>query len=92
MKALDDAFHFTSSGNSEILFAWFEHVIPSKYTQAYSSLETFLTNVGRRKFVKPLYSALVKTEEGKKMAKEIYSKARPNYHSVTANTVDEILE
>jgi leukotriene-A4 hydrolase len=92
MKALDDAFHFTSSGNSEILFAWFEHVIPSKYIPAYPSLEKFLVNVGRRKFVKPLFSALAKTDEGKKMAKDIYAKARPNYHSVTANTVDDILE
>jgi len=92
MKALDDAFHFTSSGNSEILFAWFEHVIPSNYTLAYNSLENFLVNVGRRKFVKPLYTALAKTTEGKQMAKNIYAKARPNYHSVTANTIDEILE
>jgi leukotriene-A4 hydrolase len=92
MKALDEAFHFTNTGNSEILFAWFEHVIPSKYSTAYSSLENFLINVGRRKFVKPLYSALAKTPEGKEMAKKIYSRARPNYHSVTANTIDEILD
>jgi hypothetical protein len=91
MKSLDDAFHFSSSGNAEILFAWFEHVIPSAYVPAYPSLENFLVNVGRRKFVKPLFSALAKTDEGKRMAKDIYAKARPNYHSVTANTVDEIL-
>ena len=91
MKELDETFHFTASGNSEILFAWFEHVIPSHYTSAYNSMENFLVNVGRRKFVKPLYTALAKTEEGKKMAKQIYIKARPNYHSVTVNTIDEIL-
>ena len=92
MKNLDDAFHFSSSGNSEILFAWFEHVIPSKYEPAYSSLENFLVNVGRRKFVKPLFTAMAKTTEGKEMAKKIYAKARPNYHFVTVNTVDEILK
>jgi leukotriene-A4 hydrolase len=92
MQKLDDAFHFTTSGNSEILFAWFEHVIPSKYEPAYSSLENFLVNVGRRKFVKPLFAAMAKTIEGKEMAKKIYAKARPNYHFVTANTVDEILK
>jgi leukotriene-A4 hydrolase len=92
MKKLDAAFHFSTSGNSEILFAWFEHVIPSKYEAAYPSLETFLTTVGRRKFVKPLYAVLAKTAEGKEMAKRIYAKARPNYHFVTANTVDEILK
>jgi leukotriene-A4 hydrolase len=91
MKALDEAFHLTNTGNSEILFAWFEHVIPSKYEAAYPSLEAFLKRVGRRKFVKPLYVALAKTQEGKEMAKKIYAAARPNYHSVTATTIDEIL-
>lgn len=92
MKSLDDAFHFTNTGNAEILFAWLEHVIASKYEPAYASLEDFLIHVGRRKFVKPLYSALVKTDEGKKMATRIYAKAKPNYHSVTSNTIDEILK
>ena len=92
MKDLDDAFHFTRTGNSEILFAWFEHVIPSKYEAAYGSLQNFLTTVGRRKFVKPLYAALLKTAGGTAMAKNIYAKARLNYHSVTANTIDEMLD
>jgi len=91
MRELDEVFHFSNSGNSEILFAWFEHAIPSHYEAAYGSIENFLINVGRRKFVKPLFSALVKTPQGKEMAKRIYAKARPNYHSVTANTIDEIL-
>ena len=91
MKELDDAFHFTQSGNSEILFVWLQHVITTKYEAAYPALENFLVNVGRRKFVKPLFQQLVKTPEGKEMAKKIYAKARPNYHSITQGTVDEIL-
>jgi leukotriene-A4 hydrolase len=92
MKQLDDAFHFSQSGNSEILFAWLEHVLDSKYEPAYGAMENFLMSVGRRKFVKPLYAAMAKTAEGKEMAKKIYAKARPNYHFVTTNTVDEILK
>ncbi len=92
MKDLDDAFHFTSSGNSEILGVWFEHVIRNKYETGYPALENFLINVGRRKFCKPLYVLLAKTPDGLSFAKKIYEKARPNYHSVTRGTVDEILE
>jgi leukotriene-A4 hydrolase len=91
MKDLDDAFHFTSSGNSEILAVWFEHVIANKYEAAYPALENFLENVGRRKFCKPLYASLAKTPDGLELAKKIYAKARPNYHSITQGTVDEIL-
>lgn len=91
MQELDDAFHFTNSGNSEILGVWFEHVIKSKYQPAYPALENFLINMGRRKFCKPLYSSLSKTPDGLVLAKKIYEKARPNYHSVTRGTIDEIL-
>ena len=48
-------------------------------------------NAGRRKFVKPLFAAMVKTDSGKIMAKEIYSTARGNYHSITQQTIDSIL-
>jgi leukotriene-A4 hydrolase len=91
MTGLDKAFSFTNSKNAEIVAAWMEHVIRRKYTQGYPALETFLVQVGRRKYVKPLFKLMAETEEGKAMAKDIYAKARPNYHSVTAGTVDEIL-
>jgi leukotriene A-4 hydrolase/aminopeptidase len=91
MNELDHSFHFSSTGNSEILFAWLELAIANKYEKAYPALIEFLNNVGRRKFVKPLFSELVKTEQGKILAKEIYKTARGNYHSITQETIDEIL-
>jgi leukotriene A-4 hydrolase/aminopeptidase len=91
MTALDHAFHFTNSGNSEILAAWFEHVIRHRYEAAYPQLRKFMTSVGRRKFVLPLYKFLAATPDGKKMALSIYKDARPNYHAVTVSSVDELL-
>jgi leukotriene-A4 hydrolase len=91
MGVLDKEFHFTASGNAEILAAWFEHVIRMEYEPGYKALENFLVNVGRRKFVRPLFKLLSETEPGIKLGKMIYAKARPNYHSVTRGTVDEIL-
>jgi leukotriene-A4 hydrolase len=92
MESLDYAFHFTQSGNSEILCEWLLLSIRSDYTKADSALENFLTSVGRRKFVKPLFAALLRTPGGKQKAIAIYSKARPGYHSVTSSTIDEMLE
>ena len=91
MKLLDDQFDFTNRGNSEILCQWLEICIRSNYATAYASLEKFLTSVGRRKFLKPLYLALTETAEGKKRAQTIYAKARPGYHSVATGTIDEML-
>ena len=55
-------------------------------------MEKFLTNMGRRKFLKPLYTELAKTPEGLEFAEKFYKKARPTYHSVSVNTIDEILK
>jgi hypothetical protein len=55
-------------------------------------LDKFLCSVGRRKFVRPLFAALIETPTGKEMAKEIYKKARPGYHTVTMQTIDEMLK
>lgn len=92
MSSLDKTYHFTQSGNAEILFAWLIHVISNQYEPAYPALRNFLTEVGRRKFVKPLFAELLKTPEGKKMATDIYAVSRKNYHFVTQQTIDEILK
>lgn len=91
MKALDDRYGFTRSGNSEILCQWLELCIRSGYAPADNKLEEFLTSVGRRKFLKPLYSALAATPAGLKRARNIYAKARPGYHSVSTQTLDDML-
>jgi leukotriene A-4 hydrolase/aminopeptidase len=92
MSALDKAFNFTKIGNSEIAFQWLLMSIRNDYAAAYPRLEEFLTTIGRRKFVKPLFDELVKTPEGKTRAAEIYKKARPGYHPITQATVDAVLK
>lgn len=91
MAALDKAFGFTKSGNSEIADKWFELAIQKKYTPAYSAMENFLISVGRRKFLMPLYKAMAQTPEGMEMAKNIYTKARPGYHYVAVTSIDALL-
>jgi leukotriene-A4 hydrolase len=91
MKMLDAQFLISATGNNEVLFAWLEQAIRKNYTPAYDELEKFLTSVGRRKFVAPLYEAMVDTRQIE-LAKTIYAKARPGYHAVTVGTVDELLK
>lgn len=91
MSNLDEAFGFTNTGNSEIFDVWGILVIANQYEPAYPQLESFLVNTGRRKFLMPLYKEFVKTPEGTEMAKEIYAKARPNYHFVASSSIDALL-
>lgn len=92
LRELDQVFGFTRSGNSEVLAAWFLHTIAHAYEPAEPALRDFLTSVGRRKFLMPLYKKLIETEEGVTLAKDIYAKARENYHFVSVNSLDELLD
>lgn len=92
MSQLDKSYGFTHSGNSEIQAAWYELSIKNRYAdEIMPQIEGFLTEVGRRKFLTPLYRALKENGYTEK-AKEIYSNARPNYHSVSRNTLEALLE
>jgi hypothetical protein len=92
LAELDRTFKLSSSGNSEILFAWLKKAIANRYEPAFPALEHFLTSQGRRKFLAPLYTDLAKTEWGRAMAMDIYRRARPTYHSVAVNSIDAILK
>ncbi len=91
MKELDAAFELTQTGNSEIAAAWFQQSIDKGYKDAYPQLESFLLEVGRRKFLKPLYEALASKPDDLVWAQSVYAKARSGYHAVSVETIDEIL-
>jgi hypothetical protein len=91
LQDLDQAFAFTATTNNEILAVWLRLSIRTRYTPAYARLEQFLMDVGRRKYLEPLYKELAKTPEGLTLAKEIYARARPRYHAISRGTVDEVL-
>ena len=91
MADLDAAWGISRTGNNEVLFAWMEQSIRSRYTPTYPRLEAFLIEVGRRKFLTPLYRAMKETGQ-MEMALDIYSKARSGYHSVATGTMDDLLD
>jgi leukotriene A-4 hydrolase/aminopeptidase len=91
MKALDDAYAFTGTGNCEIACDWYQLAIKYKYSAAYPEMEKFLIAVGRRKFLKPIYKELLSTSQGKSMAADIFGKAKSGYHAVAVNTIEDML-
>src|SRR5690606_27160790 len=91
LRDLDTTFGFTASGNSEVLFAWLRIAIANRYEPAMPVLERFLLEQGRRKFLRPLYEDLMKTDWGQAEARRIYAMARPGYHSVATGTLDAIV-
>ena len=90
LEALESTFNLNTAQNSEIRFAWLMLAIANRYDDARDSTESFLLSMGRRKFVAPLFEALMgEGNWGERQARRIYREARPRYHSITTNTVDE---
>lgn len=91
LNELNEAYKISSTGNNEVLFAWLEQAIRKGHTDSYPRLETFLVEVGRRKFLTPLYRAMTETGQIDMAMNIYYNKARQNYHSVATATMDELL-
>ncbi len=95
-----DAYHsLSASQNAEIAAAWFVRTLSATGGEGYHPpstpdydlrLERFLTEVGRRKFIVPIYKALLDSGKGER-AKSLYAKARPSYHAVARETLDALL-
>jgi leukotriene-A4 hydrolase len=90
LLVMDQSFGFSTSGNSEIQFHWFLNAFQSDYfKEIMDELKMFLTTVGRKKFIFPLYEGLIRKGEYA-LAKEIYSQASKNYHSIARNSLEAL--
>lgn len=91
LAQLDVVFKFTHSHNAELLAAWLPLTLAAGYQAADAALHQFLTRVGRRKFLVPIYKALLATPNGLAWAQALYAEARPNYHAVATSTLDTLV-
>jgi leukotriene-A4 hydrolase len=92
LSELDAALRLSERGNAEVLFLWLRIAARNEYKPAYPALERFLTSQGRRKFVEPLFKALVETPGGRTDARRIYARARPLYHTSARQALDVLLD
>lgn len=91
LAALDKAFSLSRAGNSELRFAFLDLAMKNRFDPAIPALEDFLTTQGRRKFVRPLITALAEDKEwGRPIAVRIYREARASYHPVTTRSLDKL--
>ena len=91
LDQLNTELGLNDAGNNEVLFAWLDLAVANRYDAAVPALERFLIAQGRRKFVRPLITALAEDPQwGRPIAIRIYAKARPAYHAVTREDLDKL--
>lgn len=92
LKYLDEYVGFTQWNNAEIRTEWYLLAIRSGYKEAFPQIAIFIKNVGRRKYILPIYEELAKSKENLKWAKTIYAEAKENYHFVSRQSIAEMLK
>ncbi len=88
---LDESFAFGESGNAEIRSQWYIIAAASAYEPAYAGIRAFLGNVGRMKYLKPLYKALSEGESTTTLARDIFAASKGGYHPIARGVLETML-
>ncbi|WNG19214.1 M1 family metallopeptidase [Cystobacter fuscus] len=92
LRELDERFHLTRSGNAEVLVAWLTVALRSGWEPAWERAATYLGEVGRMKYLKPLYGALLTSPEGKVRARQLFQDYAERYHPIARASVESMLQ
>jgi leukotriene-A4 hydrolase len=88
---LDENFELTKQGNSEILCNWLIIATGSGYEPTFERTARFLGDVGRMKYLKPLYTTLYAGEKTRDLAKEIFARNADGYHPIARGGIERIM-
>lgn len=91
MTELEERFHLTRAANPEVLVAWLTVAIRSGHVPAVRRAEELLGEVGRMKYLKPLYAALIAGPGTRPVAEACARRYRPRYHVIAAAGVEALL-
>ena len=88
---IDENFKLTEQGNSEILCDWLVIAVGSNYASVFDRVRSFLSTVGRMKYLKPLYSTLHAGVGTRTLAAEIFAKNAGSYHPIARAGLERLL-
>lgn len=91
LDEMEAALQLNELGNMEVLFDWLKIAIANHCDASVPSLEHFLKRQGRSKFVRPLYTDLMRDGWGQPIARRVYAEARPMYHPLVSAALDRLV-
>ncbi|MBI3183400.1 MAG: M1 family metallopeptidase [Myxococcales bacterium] len=90
-RALDERYGLTRSGNYEVLVSWLSLAASSSYRPALPKIEQVLGEVGRMKYLRPLYAALARDPETRPLAHQFFERYRQGYHPIARQVIHSVL-
>ncbi len=90
-KELEQRFHLTASTNYEVLVSWLLLAVRSGHHDVLPRVEQVLGEVGRMKYLRPLYQALAADPRTKDIAHRVFATNRASYHPIAQQVVEGVL-
>ncbi|HTV25426.1 MAG TPA: M1 family metallopeptidase [Polyangiaceae bacterium] len=87
---LESRFALSQSQNAEILSGWLELALESNYEPAVPRALAFLGEVGRMKYLKPLYKALLSHPNTRDAAEQSFERHRAAYHPIARHVIESL--
>ncbi|CAN6463201.1 unnamed protein product [Victoria cruziana] len=94
VQSLDARYVLAEHMNWEVKVAFLTLAASVGLRDYFAAIEKTLNSVGRMKYLRPLYTALVtgrSKDEGQMLAKRVFSEARDSYHPIAQVVVESIL-
>lgn len=89
LRRLDETFGLSAQKNAEIRGAFLVRAAGSRDLTAHPAIEDMLGHVGRLKYLRPLYAALLSAgPEGQALARRSFDAARSRYHPLAARVLE----
>ncbi|KAF6038806.1 LTA4H [Bugula neritina] len=84
---MGDLYELPKSNNAEIVSRWYQLCLRGRTRNQLDPTLQFVTDVGRMKFVRPLYQDMYAFEDVRQIAIDAFETNRPNMHPQTAAMV-----
>jgi leukotriene A-4 hydrolase/aminopeptidase len=91
-KELDTTYSLTRSKNPEVLVSWLVLACESGYGEVLPRVTELLGQIGRMKYLKPVYGALNGRPETKALARELFQRFRTQYHPIAQQMLRSMLK
>ncbi|PIE64362.1 MAG: hypothetical protein CSA24_03090 [Deltaproteobacteria bacterium] len=88
---LNQNFNLNEQGNCEILCSWLQIAVNSGYEPAFERCASFLGEVGRMKYLKPLFTALHDNPDTRTLGREVFAANADGYHPIARGGLERIM-
>jgi leukotriene-A4 hydrolase len=91
LRVLDERFALTARKNYDVLVAWLTLALQSGYLDVLPRVKEVVGEVGRMKYLRPLYTELARSPATRDVAADLYRQYRESYHPIAQGMVESVL-